>query len=92
MLETVGAFSYPSWLADTALSEVDLTCVATSGINFLNESIENSTSATISGFLNAIKNGCANNPVSLVLTGGYDHGNEKLEVHLVADITALRNM
>ena len=66
--------------------------MATSGINFLNESIENSTSATISGFLNAIKNGCANNPVSLVLTGGYDHGNEKLEVHLVADITALRNM
>lgn len=92
MLETVGTFSYPAWLADTALPEVDLTCVATSGVNFLNESIANSTSATITGFMEAIKIGCSINPLPLALTGGYDRGNEQLEVRLVAEITAMRNM
>ena len=92
MLEKVGALSYPKWLADTALPEVDLTCVATSGMNFLNESIVNSTSATITGLLDAIKTGCSNNLISLVLTGGYDHNNQEMGVHLVVEVLAITNM
>jgi hypothetical protein len=57
---------------------------------FLNESITNSTSATITGFMNAIKTGCANNPLSLVLTGGYDNANEEMEINVVVEINASR--
>ena len=94
MLDEIAALSYPAWLSKSApyLPEIDLTCVATSGMSFLNEAIASSTSATITGFMNAIKDGCSKNPMALVLTGGYDHAREELEINIIVDLNAARNL
>lgn len=94
LLEEIATFSYPTWLASAAphLPKLDLSCAATSGMKFLNDSITNSTSATITGFMNAIKVGCSNEPLFLVLSGGYDYDNQELEINMVFDIHVSRNL
>jgi hypothetical protein len=42
--------------------------------------------------MNAIKTGCSNNPLSLVLTGGYDNDNEELEINAVVEVNVGRNL
>ena len=94
MLEEIAALSYPKWLTDVApyLPEIDLGCVATSGMAFLNDAVANSTSATITGFLHAIKYGCSENSLLSALSGGYDNDKQELGINIVVDIHASGNL
>ena len=90
--EDISALSYPTWLTDTAgyLPDIDLTCVTSSGMNFFNESIANSTSATITSLLHAIRIGCSSS--TLVISGGYDYAKEELEINLLLETSKNLNM
>ena len=80
MLEELNDLDYPKWLADAAsfLPDINLACVATSGMNFLNDAVTDSTTATVTGFLNAISTGCSNKALSLAVSGGYNNTMEEL--------------
>jgi hypothetical protein len=69
-----------------------LRCIATEGKNFLYQAIENSTSASVNGFINAITNGCSSDDFSMVLSGGYDNEVEQLGIHMVLEINARSNL
>ena len=94
MLEEIAALSYPKWLTDVApyLPEIDLGCVATSGMAFLNDAVANSTTATITGFLHAITIGCSSSKSPVVLSGGYDIANQELGIHMTLTNNSSRNM
>lgn len=94
MLAKIALLDYPKWLADAApyLPDIDLTCVTASGVNFLNDAIANSTTATVTGFLNAITTGCSTNALSLVGSGGYDNEKGELGVNMVVEISVSRNV
>jgi hypothetical protein len=83
VLDKIGALTYPKWLSDTVpfLPELDLTCVSTSGRGFLEEAAENSTSATVTGFFDAILAGCSSD--ALLLSGGYDGDKEEMELNVI---------
>ena len=65
---------------------LDFSCVSTNGKHFLEEAIADSSSATVSGFLDAIMAGCRNEGFSLILSGGYDNG--ELEINVMLDTSA----
>jgi len=90
ILDDIAAFSYPTWLTDAApfLPPINLQCVATSGKSFLSEAFANSTTATVSGFLSAITNGCSSDSFSLVLSGGYNNEAAELGMNMVLEINA----
>ena len=92
MLEEIASLSYPAWMEATApyLPDIDLTCIASSGVNFFNESIANSTSATITSLLHAIRIGCSSS--TLVISGGYDYAKEELEINLLLETSKNLNM
>lgn len=94
MLQTIAELSYPAWLTNAApfLPEIDLQCVATSGINFLSEAVANSTSASVSDFLDAITTGCSSDDLSLLLSGGYDNEAQELGINIRVEINAKSNM
>jgi hypothetical protein len=94
ILDDIAAFSYPDWLTDAApfLPKLDLACVATSGKAFLNTAVQNSTSASVSGFLNAITNGCSSDAFSLVISGGYNKRAKELGMNMVLKINAKGNV
>ena len=88
MLEEIASLSYPAWMEATApyLPDIDLTCIASSGVNFFNESIANSTSATVTGFLDAIMVGCSSD--SLLLSGGYNNDKQELKINMIIETSA----
>ena len=90
MLQEIAALKYPEWLDVAApfLPDINLACVATSGMNF----ITNSTNATVTGFLNAITTGCSNSALSLAVSGGYNNSKEELGINMVATMTASHNV
>ena len=92
MLDEIAALSYPTWLTDTAafLPRIDLSCIATSGKRFLNDSVANSTSATINDFLHAVSAGCSSD--SFVLSGGYDNVDEELKINIILEKNAGNNL
>lgn len=83
VLDEIAVLAYPTWLSSVApyLPELDFQCVAISGKNYLNNSLSNSTSATVAGLLNAVTTGCRNN--DLVLSGGYNKDTEELEINFI---------
>ena len=89
VLDDISALSYPTWLLDTVpyMPNLDLTsCISTCGMNFLNEAITNSTTATVTGFLNAIITGCSNSAYdSLRLSGGYDSVAQELKFDILVE-------
>ena len=88
MLEEIASLSYPAWMEATApyLPDIDLTCIASSGVNFFNESIANSTSATVTGFLDAIMVGCSSD--ALLLSGGYNNDKQELKINMIIETSA----
>jgi hypothetical protein len=94
ILDDIAAFSYPDWLTDAApfLPPINLQCVATSGINFLSDAVANSTSASVTGLLNAITNGCSSDAFSLALSGGYNKRAKELTMNMVLEINARSNV
>lgn len=87
ILHEIASLSYPYWMADVApyLPDIDLTCVATSGINYFNNSIPSSTSATVSGFLDAIMVGCSD---AFLLSGGYNNSKQELDINMIVETSA----
>jgi hypothetical protein len=92
LLEEISALSYPEWLTDAApfLPDIDLTCVATAGIDFLDKAYEDTSTATISAFLNAIRTACSTS--SMLLSGGYDSDAGELEVNFVLMLGGSQNV
>lgn len=88
ILHEIASLSYPYWMADVApyLPDIDLTCVATSGINYFNNSIASSTSATVSGFLDAIMVGCSSD--AFLLSGGYNNSKQELDINMIVETSA----
>ena len=63
-----------------------------SGMSFLDEAIANSTTATVTGFLNAITAGCSTSSLSLSLGGGYNNTKGELEINIVVNMSASRTV
>lgn len=80
------------WLYTVApyLPELDFDCVAVSGKKYLNESISNSTAATVAGLLNVITTGCQEN--DLVLSGGYNKDTTELEINIISETNHTRKL
>jgi hypothetical protein len=58
-----------------------LTCVSTSGKNFLDHAAANSTLATVFGFVDAIMVGCKSD--ALFLSGGYDNDKQEMGMNII---------
>lgn len=88
LLADISALSYPKWLKDTApfLPELNLGCIEKAGVAFLT----NNTSASVSGFLSAIAQGCSSK--SLSLSGGYDSATEQFEMNIAVELGGSRNL
>jgi hypothetical protein len=70
------------------LPPLDLSCVSTSGIEFLNENDGTNASviSTVSGFFDAIAAGCSSD--SFTLSGGYDSTAAELSMNVVVLLAA----
>lgn len=92
MLDKIGTLSYPTWLSENVpyLPKLDLSCVSTLGKTYLDEAIDNSTSATVSGFLHSVILGCSSD--DLTLSGGYDNEKEELTIDIVFAKQASRDV
>lgn len=61
-------------------------------MKFLNDAVADSTTATVTGFLNAISTGCSNNALSLAVSGGYNNTKGELGINVVVEINGSLNV
>jgi hypothetical protein len=92
VLNELSVLSYPAWMTNAVpyLPSINLQCVATSGIEFLEEAVENNDMASISGVLDAIARGCSTSNLSL--SGGYDSETQELEINVIVMLGSSKNV
>lgn len=91
-LGDIADLSYPDWLKKNLpfLPDLNLGCIEKSGVEFLDQAVSDNATASISGFLNAIRDGCSSK--SLALSGGYDSASEQLEMNIAVELEGSRNL
>ena len=82
---------YPDFIADIApfLPRIDLNCVRRSGIQYL-DGTDSTHPAAVTDFVDAIAEGCSSDAFTLL--GGYNSASEQLEINIVVNLGASRNL
>ena len=90
-LEELQDLQWPEWLTTVApfLPPIDLSCVSTSGIEFLQNDADISFSS-VTGFFGAISEGCLSD--QLRFGGGYNATSYELVMNVVINLQASRDL